>query len=425
MIWGQKLKAGALQLTLFVIVVVALLLSAFVLLVHTHNQFRLQTDFMVQTIEDANTGINYSLRNTVPLLDTLYLPYDDISYKSTTLYRDKWGLFDKVVSISKTKKKVFSKIALLGVSQPKKDRTALVMNENNMPLVLVGNSKIEGVAYLPERGVKSGNISGESYYRKYFVYGKTKRTKNIPKLDNETLKHIRSVKNMDLKLEESQFLDIKTDVVYQNSFFQPLQVIQSNNILFLSQTTITGHIVIRSTKKISVDASANLTDCILIAPIIEIGNRVKGNFQAFATKKILVGQNCILNYPSALVLVENETNSQINENRSDRSKIKIETNSKVEGVVLFLGKEKQKNYDSQIEIKKNVLVKGEVYCNQNMEHNGKVIGSVFTDEFIVKKGGSVYINHLYNGTVSINSLPQEYVGLPLEQGKKGMLKWLY
>lgn len=421
MILGQKVKAGALQLTLFVVVVVALLLSSFVLLVHTHNRFRLQTDFLVETIEDANNGMNYSLHNKIPLQDTLYLPNNNVSYKSTTLYRDKWGLFDKVISTSKTKKKVFKKIALFGVSQSKNDRTALVINENNMPLVMVGKSKIEGVAYLPERGVKSGNISGESYYRKYFVYGKTKRTKNIPSITNEKLKHIKSIATREHRLEASQFLNLKMDAVYQNSFFQPVKVIQSNNAISLSQTTITGHIVIRSSTKISVDSSAYLTDCILIAPIIEIRNHVRGNFQAFATKKILVGQNCTLNYPSAIVLIEDETN----ENRNDRSKIVIETGSEVEGVVLFLGKEKQKNYDSQIVIKKNALVKGEVYCNQNIEHSGKVAGSIFTDEFIVKEGGSVYINHLYNGTISINSLPQEYVGLPLEQGEKGILKWLY
>lgn len=421
MILGQKLKAGALQLTLFVIAVVALLLSAFILLVHTHNRFRLQTDFLVQTIEDTNNGINYSLHNKIPLQDTLSLPNNNIPYKSTTLYRDTWGLFDKVLSTSKTKKKVFKKIALLGVSQPKKDRTALVMNDNNMPLVMVGKSKIDGVAYLPERGVKSGNISGESYYRKYFVYGKTKRTKNIPNLTNETRKHLKSIATREYGLETSQFLNLKADKVYQNSFLRPLKVIQSNNTIHLSQTTIIGHIVIKSSSKISIDASANLTDCILIAPIIEIEDNVKGNFQVFASKEIFVGKNCKLTYPSTLSLVEDENLSLIN----NKNKIVINSNSIIEGAVLFIGNEKQKNYDSQILINKNTKIKGEVYCNQNIEHRGTVFGSIFTNEFIVKEGGSVYINHLYNGTISINSLSQEYVGLPLEQGKKGILKWLY
>ena len=37
-----KVKAGALQLTMFIVVVIALLLTAFIILIHTHKRFRLQ-----------------------------------------------------------------------------------------------------------------------------------------------------------------------------------------------------------------------------------------------------------------------------------------------------------------------------------------------------------------------------------------------
>ncbi len=47
--------------------------------------------------------------------------------------------------------------------QNKRDQlAALYLKDNNKPLVLVGGTRIDGKAYLPKRGVKSGNIAGYS-----------------------------------------------------------------------------------------------------------------------------------------------------------------------------------------------------------------------------------------------------------------------
>jgi hypothetical protein len=68
---------------------------------------------------------------------------------------------------------------------------------------------------------------------------------------------------------------------------------------------------------------------------------------------------------------------------------------------------------------------GEVYCNQNTELKGAVIGSVFTNNFIANQFGSVYQNHLYHGQISIDQLPEAYVGLLFNNSKQGIAKWLY
>jgi hypothetical protein len=72
-----------------------------------------------------------------------------------------------------------------------------------------------------------------------------------------------------------------------------------------------------------------------------------------------------------------------------------------------------------------VIIKGEVYCNTNIELKGTVFGTVYTSNFIAKQSGSVYQNHLYNATIVVDSLSQKYVGLPFSNSKKGVLKWLY
>ncbi len=426
MFW-LKLKGGALQLTLFIIVVIALLLSGFVLLVHIHKQFRIKSDFIVETTKNADRGITYALHNHLRLNDTTTVDLKGLDYKSLKLYCDSWGIFKKVTSVSKIKNNRFIKIALIGANQPDKSRTALYIQDNNRPLVVVGNTKIEGVAYLPKQGIRSGNIAGHSYYGSQYIYGQTKIAAfRLPKLDAETTAKINTIESSTLKISNRQFLNIEQGKSYFNSFLNPVQVVFSNKAIHLDAMELTGHIIVQSKTKIVVGSFSKLKDVILIAPEIEIQSSVKGNFQAIASKKISVGKSVELNYPSALVVHNKRKSQQVStpENAIE-SNIVIDANAVIKGIIIYLDKEAKKTYKTQIEIKEQATVIGELYCNKNMELKGTVYGTVYTNSFVANQNGSIYQNHIYNGTISINQLPEEYVGLVFNNSKKGVMQWLY
>jgi hypothetical protein len=422
-----KLKAGALQVTLFIAVIIALLLTAFILLVHTHNRFSIQTDFIIESTKNANKGINHALTTSIRLNDTTLVDLQDEDYKTLKLHREFWGVFEKVTSVSEIKNSRIKKSALVGgLSYNETTDLALYVQDNNKPLVLVGDTRIEGLSYLPKRGVKSGTIAGQSYYGSQFIYGNTRTSNTLPKILTETTIYIDAIERRVLNTEEHQFLNTENSRIHKNSFFEPSKTMFSNAEISLNHITLIGNIIVQSKTKINVDASSVLKDVILIAPEIEIQNDVKGNFQAFASKKLLVGERVLLDYPSALVLNEKEvfqelTNSQANVSNT----IVIGSNSKVKGLVLYLGQPKPNNYDVQLELKANASVVGDIYCNQNLELKGTVLGSVFTNNFIAKQFGSVYQNHIYNGKILANDLPKEYVGLSFNNAKKGIVKWLY
>ncbi|MFV0571688.1 MAG: hypothetical protein ACK5M1_04545 [Xanthomarina gelatinilytica] len=423
-----KLKAGALQLTLFIAVVIALLLSAFILLVHTHKKFQVQTDFVIETARNTDKGFDYAFQNRVPLNDTLQIQLTEEPNRAVKIHRDYWGVFEKILSISQTKNKRFTKTALVGAKQSGDNRTALYVQDNNKPLVLVGNTKIEGIAYIPKQGVKSGTISGQSYYGSQLIYGQTKTSSTLPKVASEIISQIKSIENQISKTSQSQFMEFKDGKSYKNSFKKPVKVIFSNSNINLNSIQLTGHILVQSKTRIVVEATSVLKDVVLIAPEIEIKNNVKGYFQAIASKSIRVGSNVHLEYPSALVLNEKQLGYQqgaINNNHLETSFIYIEENAVIKGLVLFLGEEKTNNYKAQIELNENATLYGELYCNQNTELKGTVYGTVFTNNFIANQSGSVYQNHIYNGNIIINKLPEEYVGLSFNGSKKEILKWLY
>jgi len=424
-----KLKGGALQLSMFIMIVIALLLTSFILLIHVHKQFNIKTDFVIETINNANKGINYALNNSIELKDTISVTLNDQDYRSLQVYRDYWGLFEKVSSRSNVKNKTSQKIALIGATQPEINRMALYVEDNNKPLVLVGNTKIEGLAYLPKRGVKTGNISGHSYFGTQLIYGQTELATELPGLFKEISNNINEITNQITTLKtKTGRINLLSGDNYTNSFSNPFQYVFNSEVITLRDVKVIGHFIIQSKAKIVVYPSARLKDVILIAPEIEIRNSVNGTFQCFATRIIKVGKNCELSYPSALILNENSTFKTQSSNLSTQQVkgITINENSTIKGVIVFQGQTKSKNYKAQVFLENNSKVIGEVYCNQNLELKGSVTGTVFTSNFVANQAGSIYQNHIYNGTININKLPQEYVGLMFDNTKKkGLMKWLY
>lgn len=422
-----KLKAGALQFTTFITVVIALLLTAFILLVHTHKQFQVQSDFIIETTRLSNKGIDYCLKHSIRLNDTTTLNIDNETYKTLKVFRDFWGVFEKVISRASIKHKQFQKVALVGAKQSERDRTCLYVQDNNKPLVLVGNTKVEGMSFLPKQGVRTGNISGDSYYGSQLIYGATRVSSSLPELASEITNSLFRLKNINSTISQNQFLNLQEGEAYSNSFFEPLQMAYSNTAINLRGVALTGHILVQSKSKISVYPSSNLKDVVLIAPEIEIKSNTVGNFQAIATKGILVQKDVQLNYPSALVLNTEKSNKP---KKSiifieEENAITIEKNTIIKGVVAYLGEKDSNNYKPQVLLDDGAIIHGELYNTQNTELKGKVYGTVFTDNFLVNYSGSVYQNHIYNGTININKLPQEYVGLQFNDSKKDVLKWLY
>ena len=416
-----RVKAGALQFTMFITVVIALLLAGFVILVHTHKLFRANTHFVKETIGATDKGIHYMLSHDIKPSDTILL--NDEDDRTLKVYADQWGIFTKLYSSSRIQHKTFKKIALVGASQPQTNRTALYLEDQNRPLVVVGNTRIQGDAYLPKQGVRTGNISGHSYYGSRLIYGKTKTSKALPIPTREVFGALDNIKSKIDRADQNQFLDLNKGKTFQNSFYNAVNIVYSPTNVELRGVNLSGHIIVQSDTKITVDATTNLSDIMLIAPEIEIKDHTKGSFQALATKSITVGSHCKLYYPTALVLKEDKKNVKDSSTPEESANIRIGKGTQLKGVVAFKGE--TKNYKPQVFIEETVEVMGEVHCDRNVELLGRVYGSIYASGFVASQSGSVYQNHIYNGTIEVDRLPEEYVGLLFEGSKKHIAKWLY
>jgi len=409
----KKTKASALQIVVVVAVIILLLLFAFISLLSLQQRLKAKNNNFKEAVYTTQEVFDYlsQIKNAQAQKDSL--AFFSTNNKKVTLAKKQWGLFDLLTVRTQIKKEVFQKTGLLGGSNS--NRKALYLQNNNNSLIIVGGTKITGDVLLPKFGVNSGNIAGVSYSGNQFIYGEIGQSEaQIPKISN-----IESVKVFLSNYEKDtlSFLDIEQGT-FKTQFFASKTVIhRRNGAVELRGAILKGNIIIESDTLIRVYPSSKLEDVILIAPKIEILKGVHGSFQAFASQSIVVKEHCQLAYPTSLIVFEKKDNIK-------NKHISILASSHVKGVVGYISDKEQANYKPQVFLDTNVVVFGEVYCQGNLELKGTVNGSVYTNSFIANQSGGVYINHIYNGVINSEKLPEQFSGLFFKENRKTVVKWI-
>lgn len=424
-----KIKAGALQFVLFIGVVVAVLLMAFMLLSHTHSLFDKKTDVVISLIKGADFGINSSLNKSIGLGDQIAIKDENDLSIDIQVNRDFWGIFE-IRSVSSAHKNTsMVKTALVG-GKDVDGMPALYVSDKQRPVIIAGNSSITGTAFLPKQGIKMGNIHGNSYHRNQLVYGKKLQSKaTLPQLGSDLQMRLDQLARRGYT-PKGEMVAMTRNMALKNSFQAPTKIIR-DRVVHLKDIQLIGNIIISASDEIIVEASAQLNDVVLLAPKIIIKDWVNGYFQAIASESITVGKKCLLSYPTALVVNKKGTSGPSKDANSQQFTnnpgIYIDSYTEIGGVVMVLEDNEERQFIPQIKIDDNAKIVGEVYCTKNLELKGRVNGSVTTDAFVALENGSVYQNHLYNGMINSTHLPRAYVGLLSQKGEqsKKIMKWLY
>ncbi|MNQ56619.1 hypothetical protein D3C85_707490 [compost metagenome] len=422
-----KLKSGALQFTVFIAVLIALLLAGLILYAYTFIYMKEQSKGAIENIQFADIGIQSLLEQKELSLDTAQIDFIKKENQSIKTNLSQWGIFQKGIVVTQFRKKKFTKTAIIGSLINADLSPTLFLKETHNALTVVGTTSIRGIAYLPTQGVNSGYIAGNSYYGSQLIYGSIKKsTAELPKPEKAVLETLDNyIKTYKIETQQD-YIDLNASSGIINSFKSRTKGYYSQNPIVLENKIISGNIIIKSETSIKIRKTASLTDIILIAPIIEIEDETTGSFQALASKKITMGKKCNLSYPSALVLSQDNKNSanEISTIPFD-NQIFIDSGSIVRGTVCYLQTKEIADFQTQIVLEKEAKIKGQVYCNGNFEIKGTVSGSVYTKQFVANQSGSIFMNHVYNATIENETVPKIYGGIILEQEPKTVLKWLY
>ena len=295
-----KIKAGALQFVLFIASVIALLLLSFVALAHTNRLFGKKTVLLIDTVKKTDMGLHWALQHPPIFNDSVAVNLGFEEETNLRVIRERWGVFEKYTAVSKAKKTRFAKSVLTG-NRHQGNRPALYLQDNQRPMIIVGQSEITGDAFLPKQGIRPGNISGNSFYGRALVQGRQQQSNDrLPRFEPGFREHLTLLTNGNLP-SNYESIRLSPRMQLNNSFQRPTKILSGGNVN-LSGVSLTGNILVWASQRITVDSSCSLRDVVLIAPEIIVKDRVTGIFQAIAGKRIAIGKQCELGYPSALAI---------------------------------------------------------------------------------------------------------------------------
>ena len=419
-----KVFSGALQFTLFIGIIIAILLGSLILLQNTHRILIRQSKATIENIQLANSGINYLLNYDELFSDTLSIGSLGNTNQKVEVNLSLWGIFEKGTVKATHRKKILYKSALLGTKLESGERPNLYLQDNYKPLLIVGNTLLKGIVYVPNKEIRPGYIAEESYYGKKLVDGIIKKSDPLlPKLKTNYRENIENFTSS-IAYNSLSFLTEEELMNKTCSFLKPTKIYYKKAIIELSNNILTGNIIIKSDTGVIIKKTAVLKDVIILAPRVEVEDNAYGNFQIIASKKIIIGENCKFNYPSSVVLIPKKESLKTLNSPSEENQIIIGKNSEIKGSVCYFKSTKDNDFNTQITVSENTVVKGEIYCQGNLELMGKIIGSVYTEQFIVNTAGSIFVNHIYNGQIT-SGLPDSFCGLLFDNNPKGIAKWIY
>ncbi len=399
---------------LFLCVIVSIFLAGMIQFSGLNKKLESKLAIEEILVNNAYSGIAYAQafhQELTPNKKTEISLYDE-GIDSVAIVKKNWGAYQIIESKAFHKKQSVTKIAMLGCL-PKEKMPTLYLADQGRALSLCGETKIEGLAYIPEAGIKRPYIGKRNYIGDKLLYGKKEKAeKTLPKINSEFL--------LNMNLVEGEKTDWNNEIEFLNCPFDsiPIHFFSENSILIENNQSFSGQIIIESTDSIVVSPFCTLKDVILKSPKIIVQSGFRGNFQCMASEKIVIEEDVILEYPSVLGLVEIQQ-------RDESSFIIIGENSQIIGSVFLLSEVANFRKPIQLTIEENTIVNGFVYCNGETQLKGKINGSIYTQAFFLETKASSYQNHLLDAEIK-NDLPEEFIPIPLleESNKMKIIQWL-
>ncbi|MCK8480931.1 hypothetical protein [Psychroserpens algicola] len=390
------LKASSLTNAIFVCLMISIFSGCLVLISHYQNLLNSKLDFRETLINTNNASFKYYAQN-LNLLDynmtsEIDLFDDDIITYST---KKKWGFYDILSTKTIFKSDTIHNIGLIGSLNTDKNSPSLFVTDYDKPLKLSGNTKISGTSKIPSGFIEQAYINGQT--------GNNTEVKGQLLSSEDKLPQLRLALDMDIASYQRLTIDQFKSNKIINSFDSETIVIDVSNLSELGDISIRGNIIIFSSGRLKISNSAQLNDVVLIAKHVLIEQNFSGNLQIIAKNSVTIDENALLKYPSSVSI----------ENDQDSVKVHFKPSSRIAGGVILNGNTYKGSLKRKLIIDESAKIYGSVYCYGRTQLQGEVVGQLYTDRFFLKTQSSDYENVILNGSVNGDSLPKNFVQLPL------------
>ena len=419
------LKANSLFYTVVISIILAIITASLILFAY-YSRIEFQSYEIIRKLNlNAESGINLLLSRQEIIAAgeektiDLFKNGDD----SVHIKRNNWGAFEIALAKATSGKKEVSRIALTGYPCTAKESYSLYLADHDQPLAVCGATLIRGTAYLPKAGIKRAYIEGQNFTGNNLVEGIIRQSnKQIPEFNKSIITNMKQLLEGTALSENDSVLELENRLPFDsltNSFADKTIMLVSKAALKLRNIYYSGNIILVSTKKITISASCQLQNILVLAPKIFIEKDFKGQVQLFASDSLILQKNVRLDYPSVAGLFSNNNSSKF-------SVIQLDENDSVSGAVFACQQKQDIAKVSGVLIAQKSFVQGQIYSDGYADIRGTVYGSVMCNTIMLNTTSSVYQNHLLNAVIDLTKRSKYYAGSALteEAGFKTIVKWL-
>lgn len=381
----RKLKGGALYIALIICVVIGIILSAFILIAHyNQRQVYIQTAYN-QLMWDIKSGFNVAQSLNFSEGLNNHWQKQEFNGDSIKIKKLQWGTYDLIIVETKNRHHYIKQAGLFGAYSA--SDTAMMVADIGRPVSLSGKIKFNGYCYFPKSGYKAAYIEGESFNPEGNINSFIKQAPSeIPGIKEQFKKNIqRSISELNPETD-SLIGDISTNI--NNSFSSKTAVFKSTQ-LDLKNILLSNNIKLIVSGKVTIDNSSLLNNILIIAEKVIIRKGFKGSLHVIATDSIIIEKECVLEYPSSLTVLSNETKDQ------NLKGVFIAEKSIVKGSILAFNSG-QGNSKMIISLGKECEVYGLIYSSQYGNIQGKIFGNLYCEKFLFQSPSAVYENHILN-----------------------------
>lgn len=390
---SSRIQASALGYAITFLLLVGLICTGVLFISSVNKRLEMNYNMKEHLILDNYVSLMHGAKSNGKDKITLFHPAGDTS----DIFIRPWGAFKVVTANTWHGNRRISKSALIGYAM-ENVLPALYLPDNSQSLKLCGNTRIEGEAFLSERGLEMSYIAGKNYENEKLLYGTQHKSERYlpplnPTYSNLTIEtFLKNGRKIAFFNRDSTFaFDTETSIVSQ---IEPMFI----------QHNIQGNVILHSFDSIYVSASARLENVILIAPYVRFQEGFRGSVQVIAHEKIVCEKKVRLLYPSMLVLNETAFHQDIH-----NASVEIQEEAIVTGGILLTSQNFNFRRPVHLEIAHKATVGGLIYNQGETALYGKIIGHIYTQNFLIRAGGGVYTNQLLDATISSTQLPREFL----------------
>lgn len=404
-----KVKGGALYYVIFVVFVLSVIVSLFLLQRGTSLKLVRQEIAYFSRVDDLNSALTLYLSDaeTYQRDSSVSMVLFEDSTRRVEITRASHGLLDLITANNDYRGKELSKTLLVGKNPFDGDSIALWVPDGRQALYASGSTIINGNAVIPAKGMQRASIEGKPLKRADPVNGRISRSStSLPALAPDILKKIRNVQEYDYLLTVSY--DISR--LYQASIHRPLSKemlwYSSEGDFQISGIEVEGRFGFVTPGTILIKKDAYLKGVLVSASRIVVEDGFEGELQLFARDSMVIGKGCTLGFPSVVCLSSDQVNNLF---------LEVGEASILEGTLIV----NQENLSSEkpfLSINDEALVVGQVYHQGTIELFGEIHGSLYCEGFYMKTKRAYYENHLLDNVIDFHKLPGMFVSLDLLQG---------